>query len=174
VTDDEFKATVLRTLAAHGAMLDAIASGGPIASEADIFDKYGDPVVGFDPKTWRGQSYKGKRFSECPPEYLDHLAAALQGIAAKEEREGAMFNGKPSAPFTLRKSGLARRWSIYLRANGPKPGVDAPNQFAGKGEKVPNPFEKKAAPAAPVAPVAIETDEFDTTADELVPFDDQF
>ena len=48
------------------------------ASDKDLAGPHGDPIVRFDPKSWRGPSQKGKKYSACPAEFLEQLAASQQ------------------------------------------------------------------------------------------------
>src|SRR5262245_48384247 len=62
---------------ADGAPPSTNGRGGEIASDADLDSARGDPEVRFIPKRWSGADMKGKRFSECEPEFLDMLADAF-------------------------------------------------------------------------------------------------
>lgn len=64
---------------------------GLFATDADLDGQYGDPSVRLNPKSWRGPSFIGKRFSQCPPEFLDAMAGYLKyargnGLDAKRAR----------------------------------------------------------------------------------------
>src|SRR4051812_11581168 len=52
-----------------------------VASVSEINGTYGDPKISFDPRQWKGQSYKGTTASACPPEFLDSYAEALEWSA---------------------------------------------------------------------------------------------
>src|SRR4051812_5509778 len=64
----------------------------PAKAEATLNDRvcdgqHGDPLIkAKDPRDWAGDSMKGRKFSECPPEYLDLLAARYDYFAEKAER----------------------------------------------------------------------------------------
>ena len=51
------------------------------ASDKDLAGPHGDPIVRFDPKSWRGPSQKGKKYSACPADFLEQLAEALAWAA---------------------------------------------------------------------------------------------
>lgn len=86
---------------------------GPLAPE----DDFDDLLIRFDPSSWASHrgSWKGKRMSEAPPEFLDHLARALTQIAAKEDDEGKTYKGKPASQSTRRNAARARRWALRKR-----------------------------------------------------------
>lgn len=87
---DERLSVVEAELAAVKARVEAIASNrGPAPlPEVNIDGQYGDPEVRKDPPRWDGASCVGKRYSQCPADYLDNLAGFLQWKAGKEEAEG--------------------------------------------------------------------------------------
>ncbi len=110
-----------------------------IAPDSDLDSQYGDPVLtAKDPRDWSGPSMVGKHMSECPPEYLDVLAARFDYFAEQAERNGDIStSGKPIAPYKRRDAARARGWAARLR-NGyvPKaPAADEPSAFdEGEGE----------------------------------------
>ena len=59
------------------------------AVDVDIDNKHGDPVVRRDPsaKYWPGDSFAGKRLSQCSPEYLEAFAR-MAHLATKAGVEG--------------------------------------------------------------------------------------
>jgi hypothetical protein len=74
---------------------------GMFVSDKDLDDpRFGDPVVKFDVRSWRGPSYVGKKFSQCSPDFLEALAESLQ-YSAEHPKEGkekyAAFNRKDAA-----------------------------------------------------------------------------
>ena len=89
-----------------------------VASDSDLDSAYGDPIVrAKDPRDWSHESQIGKPFSECPPEYLDLVAARLDFFADKAEAEGTLTaSGKPVAPYNRRDAARARGWARRLRA----------------------------------------------------------
>ncbi|SRR6266571_1382069 len=88
-----------------------------IASDADVDGQYGDPIIrAKDPRDWTGESQLGKPYSECPPEYLDLVAARLDFFAEKAEAEGTLTSGgKPVAPYNRKDAARARKWAQRLR-----------------------------------------------------------
>lgn len=100
-----------------------------VADDADLDGQYGDPVIQQkDPRDWTaggGETMKGRRFSQCPPEYLDQVASRLDYFAEVAEKEGKKTsNGKDVAPFNRRDAARARGWAKRLRG-GWKPPADA-------------------------------------------------
>jgi hypothetical protein len=88
-----------------------------VADDRDLDSKYGDPVLKFSPRDWRGASYKNCKFSECPPELLDLVADSLDYFARKsEEQDERTSNGKPLAPFKRKDAARARGWAKRIRA----------------------------------------------------------
>lgn len=71
---------------------------------------YGDPVIkAKDPRDWTGEPMTGKRFSECPPDYLDLLAERYDFFASKEEDE-------KKRGYNVTDAKRARGWAARLRA----------------------------------------------------------
>lgn len=93
-----------------------------VASDADLDSQYGDPEVrAKSPRDWTGDSMTGRKFSECPPEYLDMVADRLDYFASKEEDpKKAGYNRKDAA--------RARGWARRLR-NGWKPAETPASDF---------------------------------------------
>ena len=72
---------------------------------------HGDPVIkAKDPRDWTGEPMHGRKFSECPPEYLDLLAERYDFFATKPDQ----------TPEKVRYAQLdakrARGWAARLRA----------------------------------------------------------
>ena len=83
-----------------------------IASDAQLDDpKHGDPIVNFT-KAWKGQFFKGKRFSQCPSDYLDHLAWTFDFYAEKKRAEG----DTKKAGYDEVEAARARGWARRLRS----------------------------------------------------------
>ena len=57
---------------------------GRVATDVELDGKYGDAKIVVDPRDWNGQSFKGARMSEAPPDFLDLLAVVLDGFADGE------------------------------------------------------------------------------------------
>lgn len=93
----------------------------PVASDRDLDGKYGDPAVKFNPRDWAGESCKGLRMSECPPDFLETLASTFDYFAQQAEKNGEMTDrGKPVADFKRADAARARGWAQRNR-NGHKP-----------------------------------------------------
>ena len=103
-------------------------AGGGVASDADLDGPYGNPEVkAKSPRDWTGESMTGRRFSQCPPEYLDLVASRLDYFAEQnaasdheDERKKARFNRLDAA--------RARGWAARLRNGYVAPAV-APSDF---------------------------------------------
>lgn len=90
---------------------------GDVAPDSDLDGKYGDPEIkAKDPRDWTGPTMKGRRFSECPPDYLDLLAQRFDYFADQAEAEGKTYNGKPVAPYNRKDAARARGWAARIRA----------------------------------------------------------
>ncbi len=82
----------------------------------DIDGRYGDPVIKFDPKRWNGDSFVGKKLSQCSIEYLE-VFAEFKEWAAANPLEGK----EPKYVEYDRKDGLlARAWIERKRSGGKK------------------------------------------------------
>ncbi len=85
---------------------------GECATDSDLDGKYGDPEVFKDPRDWDGPSYKGKKYSDCPPEYLIMIAKMLDWLAADNKEKGATAaNGKPRHVYQELDAKRARGWA---------------------------------------------------------------
>lgn len=99
----------------------ASTAGSPartIASDKDLDSQYGDPVVRMkDPRDWTGPIMKGRKFSECPPEYLDQIADRFDYFADKADDEGEKLdNGKAASHYKRIDSARARGWAARIRS----------------------------------------------------------
>lgn len=89
---------------------------GNVASDRLLDGQYGNPEIkAKDPRDWTGDSMTGRRFSECPPDYLDMVASRLDYFADQAEATGETYNGKPVAPYKRKDAALARGWAARLR-----------------------------------------------------------
>lgn len=80
-----------------------------VASDADLDGQWGNPEVrAKDPRDWTGEPMKGRRFSECPAEYLDMLAARFDFFATKETDDKKIGYAKKDAA-------RARGWAKRIR-----------------------------------------------------------
>jgi hypothetical protein len=93
----------------------------------DLASEYDNPVVRKDPRQWLergGASYEGRKFSECPPDYLEALAGLFDWQAKKDAESGATYVSKKTgetvatAPFKRKDAARARAWA---KANASKP-----------------------------------------------------
>ena len=87
------------------------------ATDRDLDGDYGNPVVkAKDPRDWTGETMNGKRFSECPAEYLELVADRLDYFAGQAEVTGELAsNGKPVAGYKRLDAARARGWAKRIR-----------------------------------------------------------
>lgn len=83
-----------------------------VAARKQILGQYGDPKVNFDPKGWKGRSFKGSKASECDADFCDSYAETLEYMAR---------NPKPDADpkyvgYNRKDAKLFRRWAIEKRS----------------------------------------------------------
>jgi hypothetical protein len=147
----ELRATLVRALAIIDGVSGAASQRGPsgnaglvVADDADLDGKFGDPPVRFAPRRFAGgEQYVGRTYSECPSDFLDALAEALEWSAN---------NPKPGkdpkySDYDRKDAARARGWS-RRNANGVKRrsgGVDReempePNDFGGSEDSSDLPF----------------------------------
>lgn len=91
-------------------------------------DKYADPIIkAKDPRDWSGPTMLGRHLSECPPEYLDALAARYDyfvsqsnatNVYGKTPEEIAEIDKKTN--YNKLDAAKARAWAARLRS-GYKP-----------------------------------------------------
>jgi hypothetical protein len=93
--------------------------GPHVADDADLDGQWGDPEVRKDPKRWDGESQVGKRFSECPAEFLRTLASFFIWQAEKDEKSGDEQKIK-YAGYKRRDAARALGWAKRIDA-GYKP-----------------------------------------------------
>lgn len=131
---------ILEQLARIEAKIDAIAARqgtngvvtAGVAPDSDLDSQWGDEEIRKDPpRDWSGDSYKGRRMSECPPEYLDALAGYFDWKAGKEAEDAATLTDADEAAKKSKYSGYSRKsaarargWAARLRS-GWKPAVPA-------------------------------------------------
>ncbi len=98
-----------------------------VASVQQIRGQYGDPKVNFDPKQWRGASYKGAKASECEADFCEAYAETLEYMAR---------NPKPDADpkyvgYNRKDAKLFRRWALEKRSGkAPTPAASKPSTAA--------------------------------------------
>lgn len=91
---------------------------GRVATDQDLDGQYGNPEIRYDPKEkyWTGASYVGRRFSECPSDYLLAMATGLEATVwglekgAKEDPDEAESKLK-KAKFKSLDAARARGWA---------------------------------------------------------------
>ena len=108
-----------------------------VASDRDLDSQYGNPEVkAKDPRDWTGAVMKGRRFSECPPEYLELVASRLDYFA-DQNRELADDQQTPpenvqellkKAKYNRIDASRARGWAQRKR-NGWQPPAPEPDAF---------------------------------------------
>lgn len=133
-------ASIDRRLAEQTVLLRRLV-GPLVATDEQLDGDKGDFVVPFDPRGWRGESCKGRRLSECPPEYLDALAKGFDGGAWKKRQDG----DEKKAGWAELDAARCRGWATRLR-DGWLP-QEAPVEAPPAGG---NPFARR--PAVPAAP----------------------
>ncbi len=122
----------LKALVKQGTKSDP-GNGATVASDSDLDGKYGDPEVKMkDPRDWSGDSMIGRRFSQCPADYLDMVASRLDYFATKSDEEGKeTAAGKPVSKYQRADAARARGWAKRIRdgkhlQKGPSPRPAAP------------------------------------------------
>ena len=94
------------------------------ADASEMAGERGDPEVRRDPKDWVGSSMIGRKYSQCPADFLALLASFFDWRAGKEEQENKMWvskdgtKSKPMAEFTRRDARIARGWAERNRISG--------------------------------------------------------
>lgn len=89
---------------------------GAVADDRDLDSQYGNPKVTFNPRDWPGVSCKGRQMSDCPAEFLDLLASALEYFADQAEEKNEKTNtGNPVAPYKRKDAARARGWAKRIR-----------------------------------------------------------
>lgn len=100
-------------------------TGGGVASDSDLDGQYGDPEVRRDPseKYWTGDSYTGRKLSECPADYLDAYAKYKDACAWGNDKDGSEKK-KKYAEYDRRDAARARGWAARIRGGWkPKAGI---------------------------------------------------
>jgi hypothetical protein len=87
-----------------------------IASDRDLDGKWGNPEVKFMPRDWTGPSYKGRRFSECPPDLLDRFATTFDWFADQADQKNERTNkGELVSKYKRADAARARGWAQRIR-----------------------------------------------------------
>lgn len=101
-----------------------------VADDRDLDSQYGDPLVKFHPRDWTGEVCKGRKFSECPADFLDLLAETFDYFARKaEESDERTSTGKPVAPYKRKDAARARGWAKRIRNGYRAPAAVAAGGF---------------------------------------------
>jgi hypothetical protein len=106
------------------------ASTGAIASDSDLYSQYGDVEIRKDPPRWPGQSFKGSRMSQCPPEYLESLAGFLDWKSGKELEDADKLDGEERekklkySGYSAKDAARARGWAARKTNARPAPASD--------------------------------------------------
>ena len=84
---------------------------GQIADDADLdHPDFGDPAIWLDNvRGWDGEPMKGRKMSQCPSEFLELLATALDNIGTSQKRSG---NSKYWRNH--KDAGRARAWAMRI------------------------------------------------------------
>lgn len=83
------------------------------ASEQDLDSPHGNPVVKFSPTRWGGEDFRGKRYGDCTPEFLDVLASSLEWSADNPQEGKGRF-----VEWNRKDAARARGWAARLRRGG--------------------------------------------------------
>jgi hypothetical protein len=113
-------------LASGGAPRKADTPAARIASDEELDGEYGDPdIKAKSPRDWTGPSMTGKRFSECPAEYLDLVAERLDYFAEQNAND-VDPEMKKKARWNRIDASRARGWAARIRKGykpPPRPGM---------------------------------------------------
>lgn len=106
----------------------------PIATDRDLDGKYGNPILKFLPRDWTGESFKGRRFSECPAPLLEMVAEMFDyfGDQAEAKNERAN-NGQPAAKYKRADAARARGWAKRVRDGHVQPAAAAARDEEAEG-----------------------------------------
>lgn len=104
----------------------AAPAAGRIAPDSEIDDpEWGDKEIRKDPPRWKGEAFKGRRWSQTSPEYLDAMANFLDWSAGKKREEAAAATGEEQAKlikyagYDEADAAKVRAWSKRLRERPP-------------------------------------------------------
>jgi len=73
-----------------------------------------DAVVRKDPENWNGSSFSGRKFSECPENYLKELLCEMIEYIRICKRSCGM---QSKANKAIEKARIARRWMSFKKLN---------------------------------------------------------
>jgi hypothetical protein len=92
------------------------AASKAVANDRDLDSQWGDPELRFMPRDWTGPSFKGRHFSECPPDLLDLVAESCDYFARKaDENNERTDKGKPVSDYKRLDAARARGWAHRIR-----------------------------------------------------------
>lgn len=110
-----------------------------VATDRDLDGQYGNPIVKLNPRDWTGPSMKGRKFSECPAEFLELLAEMQDYFARQAEQNNERTTrGRSVAEFRKADAARARGWAKRVRdrhqstvvdASAPSPEWSEPNDL---------------------------------------------
>ncbi len=123
MTDDEAKMLMRLVTEMHAKIMasptpaarSTTATVAEVAPDSELDGKYGDPEIRHDPKRWNGISFKGKHFSEAPPEWLDEMASFKDWAAGQDAAKGTPETDK-KAHYNRLDAARARGWAARKRA----------------------------------------------------------
>lgn len=115
----------------------AVGEDGEVApaKDHDLDSEHGDPHVRKDPRSWKGPSCVGMKFSECEAEYLLMLARSFEFRAKKLDEENALDNQqRPKSYWPRKDAARARGWARRIVSGWQRPKAEelppaAPNPF---------------------------------------------
>ena len=115
---EELEARITAIEARIGALAAAPKGPGAKPMGMNIDDpKWGDPEIRYVSKKWTGANMVGRRFSQCPIDFLEFHAADLDRSAAYKENTGDEQKVKYAA-MDRRDAAKARAWAERLRSQG--------------------------------------------------------
>lgn len=125
-------------------------SGGEVADDRDLDSEWGDPVIKFDLREtdWQGASMEGKRFSQCPVEWLDAKAKSDASYAEylRGPKKGTDEDLK-KATYREKDAARARGWAKRLRSGWRPVGAARPQGAPPRAPTVTNPTGYGTAPS---------------------------
>jgi hypothetical protein len=119
--------TLLRSIDNSLKALLALQGGARQTERVDLDGPHGDPEVkAKDPRDWTGEPMKGRKFSECPADYLDLMAERFDFFAGKETDE-------KKAKYNRLDAARARGWAQRIRGGyvpAATPALEEPSDAA--------------------------------------------
>jgi hypothetical protein len=119
--------TLLRSIDNSLKALLALQGGARQTERVDLDGPHGNPEVkAKDPRDWTGEPMKGRKFSECPADYLDLMAERFDFFAGKETDE-------KKAKYNRLDAARARGWAQRIRGGyvpAATPALEEPSDAA--------------------------------------------